>query len=44
MNYMDFNLYLYHERHRQMLREVNSLRLQELSTGRPQGERKGRRA
>jgi hypothetical protein len=28
MSYMDFNPYLYQERHQQMLREVNSLRLQ----------------
>ncbi len=28
MNYMDFNPYLAQERHQQMLREVNSLRLQ----------------
>jgi hypothetical protein len=27
MSYMDFNPYLYQERHQQMLREVNSLRL-----------------
>jgi len=28
MNYMDFNPYVTQERHQQMLREVNSLRLQ----------------
>jgi hypothetical protein len=28
MNYMEFNPYLTQERHQQMLREVNSLRLQ----------------
>ncbi len=28
MNYMDFNPYLAQKRHQQMLREVNSLRLQ----------------
>ena len=28
MSYMDFNPYLYQERHQQMLREVNSLRLE----------------
>jgi len=27
MSYMDFNPYLYQERHQQMLREVDSLRL-----------------
>jgi hypothetical protein len=28
MNYMDFNPYVTQERHQQMLRQVNSLRLQ----------------
>jgi hypothetical protein len=28
MNYMDFNPYVTQERHQQMLREVNSLRLE----------------